>query len=78
LVLLSVLGIQGLPPMLRAGLAVAGVATCYGIHRRAGLLGLFALSLPVVASMQFFAGYPLRLAAAEGTVRLLELAACRT
>jgi hypothetical protein len=73
LVLLSVLGIQGLPPMLRAGLAVAGVATCYGIHRRAGLLGLFALSLPVVASMQFFAGYPLRLAAAEGTVRLLEL-----
>jgi exosortase/archaeosortase family protein len=73
LVLLSVLGIHGLPPMLRAGLAVAGVATGYGIHRRAGLLGLLALSLPVAASMQFFAGYPLRVAAAEGTVRLLEL-----
>ena len=73
LVLLSVLGIHGLPPLLRAGLAVAGVATCYGIHRRAGLLGLLALSLPVAASMQFFAGYPLRVAAAEGTLRLLEL-----
>lgn len=73
LVLLSVLGIHWLPPMLRAGLAVAGVATCYGIHRRAGLMGLLALSLPVAASMQFFAGYPLRVAAAEGTVRLLEL-----
>lgn len=59
LLLLSVLGIHWLPPLLRAGLAVAGVATCYEIHRRAGLIGLLALSLPV--------------AAAEGTVRLLEL-----
>jgi exosortase/archaeosortase family protein len=31
------------------------------------------LSLPLAASMQFFLGYPLRVAAAEGTVRLLEL-----
>ena len=31
------------------------------------------LSLPVVASLQFYAGYPMRLAAAEGAVRLLEL-----
>ena len=73
LLLLSVLGIHWLPPMLRAGLAVSGLATCYGIHRRAGLVGLLALSLPVVASMQFFLGYPLRLVAAEGAVKLLEL-----
>ncbi|NQX02959.1 archaeosortase/exosortase family protein, partial [bacterium] len=74
LVLASVAGIHGLPPMIRAILAVCGVAACYGIHRRGGLMGLLVLSLPVAASMQFFAGYPLRVAAAEGTVRLLELA----
>jgi exosortase/archaeosortase family protein len=74
LVLLSVLGIHWLPPMVRAVLAVAGIATWYGWYRRGGLMGLLLWSLPVVASMQFFIGYPLRLAAAEGAVRLLELA----
>lgn len=74
LILASVAGIHWLPPMIRAILAVSGVAACYGIHRRGGLMGLLVLSLPVAASMQFFAGYPLRVAAAEGTVRLLELA----
>lgn len=73
LVLLSVLGIHGLPPMIRGGLAVAGLATWYGWYRRGGLMGLLLLSLPVVASLQFFIGYPLRVAAAEGAVRLLEL-----
>ncbi|MES2923914.1 MAG: exosortase/archaeosortase family protein [Verrucomicrobiota bacterium] len=73
LVLLSVLGIHWLPPMIRAGLALTGIAACYGIHRRAGLMGLLVLSLPLAASMQFFLGYPLRVAAAEGAVRLLEL-----
>ena len=73
LLLLSVLSIHWLPPMLRAGLAVSGLAASYGIHRRAGLVGLLVLSLPVVASMQFFLGYPLRLVAAEGTVKLLQL-----
>ncbi len=74
LVLLSVLGIHWLPPMIRAGFAISGIAACYGIHRRAGLMGLLVLSLPLAASMQFFLGYPLRVAAAEGAVRLLELA----
>ena len=73
LLLFSVLGIHWMPPMIRAGLAVAGIATWYGIHRRGGLIGLFVLSLPLAASMQFFLGYPLRMAAAEGTVKLLEL-----
>ena len=74
LLLVSVLSLHWLPPMLRAGLAVGGLAASYGIHRRAGLVGLLALSLPVVASMQFFLGYPLRLVAAEGAVKLLKLA----
>lgn len=73
LLLLSVLGIHWLPPLFRGGLAVCGIATCYGIHRRAGLMGLLLLSLPLAASMQFFLGYPMRLAAAEGAVKLLEL-----
>lgn len=74
LILLSVLGIHGLPPMVRAGMALAGMVLFHGVHRHAGLTGLLFLSLPVTASMQFYLGYPLRVAAAEGTVRLLELA----
>ncbi len=73
LVWASVISIIWLPPMLRAGLAVSGAAVFFGVHRRAGLIGLLLLSLPVVASLQFYAGYPLRIAAAEGTVRLLEM-----
>ena len=73
LVLLSVIGIHWLPPMIRAALAISGIAASYGIHRRAGLFGLLALSLPLAASLQFHLGYPLRVAAAEGAVRLLEL-----
>lgn len=73
ILLFSVIGIQWFPPMIRAGLAVSGLAFWYGVHRRGGLMGLLLLSLPVVASMQFYLGYPLRLAAAEGAVRLLHL-----
>ena len=73
LVLSSVIGIYWLPPMIRAGLAISGIAAWYGIHRRAGVMGLLVLSLPVAASLQFFLGYPLRVAAAEGAVRMLEL-----
>jgi exosortase/archaeosortase family protein len=73
LVLSSVLLIGTLPPMLRATLAIAGTGFWFGLHRKPGLLGLFVLSLPVISSLQFYAGYPMRLATAEGTVRLLEL-----
>ena len=72
-VFLSVATIGTLPPMLRAVLALTGVSAWCGLHRRPGLLGLLLLSLPVVASLQFYLGYPLRLAATTGAVRLLEL-----
>lgn len=72
-IMTSVFTLGILPPMLRATLAVAGIGTWFGIHRKPGLMGLLALSLPIVASLQFYAGYPMRLAAAEGAVRLLEL-----
>jgi len=69
----SVLTIGLLPPMFRAALAIAGTGIWLGIHRRPGLLGLLGLALPIVSSLQFYMGYPLRLAAAEGAVGLLKL-----
>ena len=72
-ILASVPTIGVLPPLVRAMLAVAGTGIWFGIHRRPGLLGLLGLALPIVASLQFYAGYPMRLAAAEGAVKLLQL-----
>lgn len=69
----SVLSIGTLPPLIRGAMTLTGIAIWFGIHRKPGLLGLMILSLPVVASLQFYAGYPLRIAAAEGAVRLMEL-----
>ena len=74
IVLASAMAVVWLPPMVRALIAVCGVAVFFGIHRRGGLLGLLILSLPVVASLQFFIGYPMRVTVAEGVVRLLEMA----
>lgn len=54
-----------LPPLARACLAVtaltATVSACF-LHQRfhAGIWGLWLLSLPIMESLQFFAGYPLR------------------
>lgn len=72
-VFVSVAAIGTLPPLLRSALAIGGAGAWFGLHRRPGLLGLLVLSLPVVASLQFYLGYPMRLAAATGAVRLLEL-----
>jgi exosortase/archaeosortase family protein len=72
LALASVLAIGWLPPMLRAAVALAGVVLWCGMRRHAGLIGLLALSLPVVASLQFYLGYPLRLGSAAGAAWLLE------
>lgn len=40
---------------------------------KAGLVALLVLSLPLVGSLDFYAGYPLRMVAAEIAVRLLQL-----
>lgn len=73
LVLLATLMIPWAPPLVRAALALTGAGWILGFASRPGLCGLVVLSLPVVASLQFYAGYPLRLATAEGAVRLLQL-----
>jgi len=53
-------------PLVAGLLAVAVVAVSVEMPRgKAGVIALLVLSLPLVASLDFFAGYPLRLAAAE-------------
>ncbi len=54
-----------LPPLIRAWLAVtaltASLSSCLlGRRFHAGLWGLLTLSLPVMLSFEFYAGYPLR------------------
>src|SRR5215831_4358253 len=66
-----------LPPIARAAIAVA--ATLYCCHVAAfrerppvAFWGLVALALPVVPSLQFMLGYPMRLVSAALTVALLQ------
>lgn len=62
------------PPLVRALLFVATLAIV-GADRRAPVAwgALLFLSLPVVASAQFFAGYPLRVLTTQLTVPLIAL-----
>ncbi len=60
------LGYTVLPPLLRAGFAALALACIlssisYGRAMRPALAGLMLLSLPLMASLQFFGGFPLRL-----------------
>lgn len=73
LILAAALTIPWLPPMPRALMALTGLACFYGLHRRIGLLALLLLSLPVAASLQFWVGYPMRVATAEGVVLALRM-----
>lgn len=58
---------------LLAGLLAVGILGCsVTIPRgKAGLIALLVLSLPLIASLDFYAGYPLRLVAAELAAWLL-------
>lgn len=67
-----------IPPIFRAGLAVVALSltlsVCYtGKRLHLGLAGLLLLSLPVISSMQFYLGYPLRLLVARLAVPLLQM-----
>lgn len=59
------IGFNWLPALARAVLALLCLALVFSpyVSRRRihfGLMGLLLLSLPVIASLQFYAGYPLR------------------
>ncbi|MFC7338164.1 exosortase/archaeosortase family protein [Haloferula chungangensis] len=61
-------------PLLIGLLAIAAIAFSVKMPRgKAGTIALLVLSLPLVASLDFYAGYPLRLIAAEITTFLLKL-----
>jgi exosortase/archaeosortase family protein len=68
-----------LPPLFRATIAFTAVAITLSLLRfgrsfHAGLFGLFYLSLPTIATLQFFGGYPLRVVVAELTAPILRMA----
>jgi exosortase/archaeosortase family protein len=66
------------PPLVRALLGVTALGCTLAAflprpREAAPLWALLALSLPLVASLQFYGGYPLRLLAAEGAAFLLQV-----
>jgi len=67
-----------LPPLLRAMLAVTAIAVTiskyrYGTSLHLGLWGLLLLSLPIIPSLQFYLGYPLRVLVTEMVAPFLQL-----
>jgi exosortase/archaeosortase family protein len=48
------------PPMIRAMIALSVLVLILPIAPSAGVVGLLALSLPIIPSLQFYFGYPLR------------------
>ncbi|MCI0444529.1 exosortase/archaeosortase family protein [bacterium] len=61
------------PPMLRAGFAWLAFALLIPIQVPVGVWGLMALSLPVIPSLQFFLGYPLRLVTTYAAAGILKI-----
>jgi exosortase/archaeosortase family protein len=76
-ILLGMVWHRQLPPMAEAALAVAALCSAFALPRRQpGIAMLLVLSLPLVASMQFYFGYPLRLSAALLTQAALRIVGC--
>ena len=66
------------PPLIRGGLAVIAIgfsisSICYGRTIQTGIIGLMLLSLPLVASLQFYGGFPIRVITAYVSSFLLGL-----
>jgi exosortase len=66
------------PPLVRAIPAMAALACCWvsvtgSRHRLPAIVGLLLLSIPVISSLQFYAGYPLRIVTAAGATEMLNL-----
>ena len=66
------------PPLVRqliamAALGASWIAITSTRARLAPLIALLALSIPVIASLQFYAGFPLRVLTASGATGLLNM-----
>lgn len=78
LVLIYAASYSFLPPLLRAVVAVTALGCTasrlrFGRHFHPGILGLLYLSLPLIPSLQFYGGYPLRAFVAGAAAPLLRL-----
>ncbi|MGH8492901.1 MAG: exosortase Q [Moraxellaceae bacterium] len=78
LALCASIGMTGLPMLLRAVFAVLAISCLLAgmASRRQALLpyfGLALLSLPLLSSLQFYAGFPLRVVTAEASLWILRL-----
>ena len=67
-----------LPPLLRTVVAVTSLTFAisgwfFGKKFHFGIWSLFLLSLPIVASLQFYLGFPMRILIGEATAILLKL-----
>ncbi|MEM7011458.1 MAG: archaeosortase/exosortase family protein [Verrucomicrobiota bacterium] len=63
-----------MPPLIRAMLAILCIAALTGtLTRHPAIWGVFVLSLPIIASMQFYLGFPLRMFTAQLAVGGLNL-----
>ncbi|MEO8016417.1 MAG: archaeosortase/exosortase family protein [Pseudomonadota bacterium] len=66
------------PPLVRAVVAMSALACSWvsiagARERMPAIAGLLVLSVPVIASLQFYAGYPLRVVTATGATGVLNL-----
>jgi exosortase/archaeosortase family protein len=66
------------PPLLRAGIAATAVGLTlsrlrFGRTVQTGLLGLVYLSLPLIPTLQFYGGYPLRMVVAGVAAPVIRL-----
>ena len=66
------------PPLVRAIPAMAALACSWvsvtgSQDRLPAVVGLLLLSIPVISSLQFYAGYPLRIVTAAGATEMLNL-----
>lgn len=67
-----------MPPLVRGGGAVIAIglsisSICYGRSMVPGAMGLMLLSLPLIASLQFYGGFPIRVVTAHISSFLLGL-----
>jgi exosortase/archaeosortase family protein len=77
LLMIYALAYPYMPPIVRAALAISATLYCifiatFGRHPPVAFWGLVALALPVLPSLQFALGYPLRIVSAALTVALLQ------
>lgn len=67
-----------LPPLIRGILAVTAMSftvssICYGRTVQTGIVGLMLISLPLIASLQFYGGFPIRVITAFMSSHILNL-----